>query len=434
MGCIWDAEKSWAVHGKEVVVPTSHKLAIFIVVLSFFYKMDYIYEIYLAKVVYYTLSIVIGGYLLFSRSSNSRYQRSDFVTLLVFCICGWQLLSIIYADKLGKILGASSIINILTWYIVMAYFYAENESFRQMVGKILFYLLWFSAAILILNYGMAFAGNGRMKGVFVDVAPFTNYLIIYSVFGWQILFRKYGCISYVLALIFQFLTFTRSSLASSFMGSVMVITRHMRLIGRGIDKTVLVVLVVCMAVPIAILSKDDVGTLEEIYEKNREGAVAEKVQTDNEVFNYVSDKIDNWFDGALNDRMLHWSLGLEEIGKVGVFGRGLGGYFRSDEPGKYGVGTGYNHTLQAHNLFLDAALAYGVVFALLMTILYVYSLYTAVLEVFFGVDQVRYISAVYIIACSPLAFTGLELITSSHLLNKFWWLSLGVLALRSRNS
>jgi len=397
----------------------------FLILITFSYKINFLYNILLLKYLYYFLNAVIGMYLIVKYyKATFRVLDKNYRLILILTLT-WVILSSFNNGVLSIAMAFLSVINIITWGVILPYFFLSYSSVFLFLKKVLLYFLFLSGFISLILPSLGFS-NGRMTGVFVAVAPFTNFLIISAVFLFPWVRQTKKWVPLLLSLFFQLLTQTRSSIMTTVTAMIFSFYALKK-------KKLLSIYTICLALLIALFSVLMIALVTEkpildSLSSVRDSASVYNVNLDNVLMQNIRSFMPDFIGDALDDRIFHWALGVEKIFDDPFFGRGLGGMFQSNNESANSV-TGYHHSLQAHNLFIEAGVNFGLPLVLLTFFIYL----LVIKKIFFVFKHVEVkepliiSSATFSLVCIILAGVGIEWFMPSHFLNKFWWLSAGIL-------
>lgn len=208
-----------------------------LLLVTFGYKLQIVYESLAVKYAYYALNGVIYTYLILAYGGAACRRLRGRIPLLLAVMIGWMLFTSVFHDMLSVAFALISGLGIVVWAIVMPHLFTQDPRLWHTLRRVLSGLLLACVALLILAPGRAFE-HGRFRGVFVAIGPATNFLLIATIVLFPTARRRYLWYALPLLVVLQLLTRTRSMIVVTvvvIMSLVVVLVRQNVLpVGRAV--------------------------------------------------------------------------------------------------------------------------------------------------------------------------------------------------------
>jgi len=335
------------------------------------------------------------------------------------------------------VLSLLSILNIMTYAVIFPYLLYLNPAMWDKLQKLLFLGVVLCLLSPLMPNTEIMDQDGRFQGPFARTTPATAFLLISTVFLFPEKRRDVRWYILPIIIVLQVLTRTRSSLVRTLLVVVSMFYYFVKSGRYYYFRRTVALLIVLGAV--VVLSFSITGnlrspeTLEFLRLSRDDLSEQSRYNVGDRLTRYVPGLQGSWFEAMFADRLHHWSLAVDRVGKKPWFGYGLGFMFTGsadDSPEE----TGYNLLLQPHNLFLSAAQIGGLPFlAIIFTIFVV--LVCLVLKSYrcFHHLSVRQAKAVSLIGVTLIgALVGSEWFMPASIVDKFWWLAVGYICMDRR--
>jgi len=298
----------------------------FLFFVTFGYKLYGVYDVLLVKRMYYLLNGIIGCYLIFKYYKNAINKLDKNYVSILFLGLIWIFFSSLFNGLLSILLGILSSINILLWSVVLPYLLVEKRYLYNSLTKVLLFFLLLSVLVVFINPDIAYSDSGRLKAIFIDVAPLTNFLIISFVFLFPLEKVSSRWLILTLIIVLQLMTKTRSSILITLISGIFIIYI---IRSRGqLAKTLF--LIYCMtlfcAVTLLLLLYPNLTDLNYLNYYRLDNISYLPVREEGyHIFMNIKQFIPSFMGSSLDDRLLHWSNGIYSIKENPISGRGLGG-------------------------------------------------------------------------------------------------------------